>query len=200
MEKYYILKEEISEIEILKSKFISILIPIENEEEIAFKIKELKKIYPKAKHYIYAYIFDNKQKSNDDGEPSGTAGKPTLDLLNKANLNKVLLVTIRYFGGVKLGASRLLRTYVDSANICIKKSIKYILSNKYVYCVETKLQHKSIFIEICALNNISIDKMIYNIDTILFDISSYDDVSNILKCNQVLTYKLKEIVKIRKEV
>ena len=83
-------------------------------------LKEIKKEYPKARHYIYAYLLDQKQKSNDDGEPSGTAGKPTLELLNNQKLADCLLVTVRYFGGVKLGASRLLRTYLESAQGAIK--------------------------------------------------------------------------------
>ena len=134
MKSYYIYEKSVFQIDIMKSKFISILCPISSQEDVETLLKEVKKEYPKARHYIYAYILDQKQKSNDDGEPSGTAGKPTLELLNNQNLTNCLLITVRYFGGIKLGASRLLRTYLDSAIGAVKVQ-ENILLKKLIFIV-----------------------------------------------------------------
>ncbi|MDD7735583.1 MAG: YigZ family protein [Bacillales bacterium] len=101
--------------EINKSKFYSIIAPIESVEETKSILVEIKKEYPKATHYCYAYIVDGKEKSNDDGEPSGTAGRPILEFLKNKELENILCIVVRYFGGIKLGASGLIRAYVDSS-------------------------------------------------------------------------------------
>ncbi len=99
-----------------KSKFIAILIPLNSPEDYKNKLEEIKNIYKDATHYCYAYVYDGYAKSSDDNEPKGTAGKPILRILNLKNLNRVILIVVRYFGGIKLGASKLLRTYVKSAS------------------------------------------------------------------------------------
>ena len=101
--------------EINKSKFYGILSPIESVEEAKNLLVEIRKEYPKATHYCYAYIVDGKEKSSDDGEPSGTAGRPILEFLKNKELENIICVVVRYFGGIKLGASGLIRAYVDSS-------------------------------------------------------------------------------------
>lgn len=101
-----------AKIEVEKSKFVGLLFPLQNEEEFKEMLKSLKKEHKKARHIVYAYRIGTKSKSNDDGEPKGTAGRPLLELLHKKELNNLVLFVVRYFGGVKLGAGRLLRTYV----------------------------------------------------------------------------------------
>ena len=100
--------------EVMKSKFIAILFPIDNPENFKKELNKISKEHSKARHIVYAYRIDNKTKSCDDREPKGTAGRPLLELLLKKDLNKVALVVVRYFGGTLLGAGRLLRTYVQS--------------------------------------------------------------------------------------
>jgi uncharacterized YigZ family protein len=100
--------------EVLASKFIAILMPLESDDNFKDLISSLKKEHKKARHVCYAYRVGMKSKSNDDGEPKGTAGRPLLELLHKRELNNVALIVVRYFGGTKLGAGRLLRTYVQS--------------------------------------------------------------------------------------
>ena len=100
--------------EVLGSKFIAILMPLEDDANFKDIVAELKKEHKKARHICYAYRVGQKSKSNDDGEPKGTAGRPMLELLHKKELNNIALIVIRYFGGTKLGAGRLLRTYVQS--------------------------------------------------------------------------------------
>ena len=97
-----------------KSRFIAKAIPIESEEEAILKIEELKKQYWDARHNCYAYVLgknNEKQKFSDDGEPSGTAGKPILDVLLSRNIHNTLVLVTRYFGGTLLGTGGLIRAY-----------------------------------------------------------------------------------------
>lgn len=103
-----------SNLEVMKSKFISILMPLNNPDDFKTILKGLQKEHSKAKHIVYAYKVGNKSKSYDDQEPKGTAGRPLMELLLKKELDNVALIVVRYFGGIKLGAGRLLRTYVQA--------------------------------------------------------------------------------------
>ena len=102
------------EIVINKSRFICLLIPVSDVEEVALYLEEARELYPNATHYCYAYIIDALKKASDDGEPSKTAGMPMLNVLEKNDLNHILAIVIRYFGGVKLGAGGLVRAYSQS--------------------------------------------------------------------------------------
>ena len=116
-----ILKETyVNEIEVEKSKFYGIIFPVESKAQFENILEKIKKDYPKATHYCYAYIIENDKKASDNGEPSGTAGKPILNILETHNLNKTGLVVVRYFGGTLLGAGRLTRTYSLAANEVFK--------------------------------------------------------------------------------
>lgn len=101
----------INEIIINKSRFICLTYNISNVNEVSSKLDEVKKLYECATHYCYAYIIDGMEKACDDGEPSGTAGIPILNVLQKEGLQNVLCVVVRYFGGIKLGAGGLVRAY-----------------------------------------------------------------------------------------
>ena len=110
-------------IEIIKnSKFISLIYNINTKDDIEKYLKQVKEQYPKATHYCYAYIIDDDKKSSDDKEPSGTAGYPILHVLEENNLNHVLCIVIRYFGGIKLGAGGLVRAYTKAASNNVKSS------------------------------------------------------------------------------
>lgn len=111
----YIKEEFKQSLEIKKSKFIAICLPIDSSDNLEIALDNIKKEFPKANHYCYACIIDNFIRYSDDKEPSNTAGKPILGVLQNKNLNHILLVVVRYFGGVKLGASNLLRAYVNTA-------------------------------------------------------------------------------------
>ena len=84
--------------------------------------KLIEKEHHKARHVVYAYRLDNVYKSTDNGEPKGTAGRPLLELLLKKDVNNIALIVVRYFGGTKLGASKLLRTYLSSGVEVLKKA------------------------------------------------------------------------------
>ena len=104
------------EIIINKSRFICILIHLQSEKEVPDYLELYREIYPEANHYCYAYIFDEHIKASDDGEPAKTAGMPMLNVLQKQELNQILAIVVRYFGGIKLGAGGLVRAYSQSVS------------------------------------------------------------------------------------
>lgn len=130
---YRILERYQNEIVINKSKFISVMIPISFDIEVKEILKELNKEFPKATHYCYAYRVNGKEKSSDDGEPAGTAGRPMLEFLINNELENILVVVIRYFGGIKLGAGGLLRAYVDGCRSVYSVSKIYKVERHHVY-------------------------------------------------------------------
>ena len=117
MNKYTIFEPATKEIVIEKSRFICTLSKVHNEVEAQNFIKEMKKQYWDATHNCSAYVLGQNstaERSNDDGEPGGTAGLPMLEVLRKNSLYDVAAVVTRYFGGIKLGAGGLIRAYTMS--------------------------------------------------------------------------------------
>ncbi|MEG0526006.1 MAG: YigZ family protein [Longicatena sp.] len=123
----YRLKEtHIEEIDIKKSRFICYLYPVTSEEEAKAIILNIKKEHPNANHHCYAFIIGEHneiQRSNDDGEPSGTAGVPMLECLSKQLMQDTLAITVRYFGGIKLGAGGLIRAYSKSVSTALNEAV-----------------------------------------------------------------------------
>jgi len=100
------------------SKFIAYAYPISSEEDIKERVKEVKAEHPKARHHCFAFRLDLEKKNfraNDDGEPSGSAGKPILGQIDSKGLSKVIVIVVRYFGGTKLGVPGLINAYRTSA-------------------------------------------------------------------------------------
>ena len=117
---------------IKKSKFICLVYPINSKDDINNILLEVKQNYKGAYHYCYAYRTFDYEKYSDDGEPSKTAGFPLLSLLTKKDLVNVLVVVVRYFGGIKLGAGGLIRAYQNSLKETLDES--YItFYTKYFY-------------------------------------------------------------------
>lgn len=106
--------------EIKKSKFIGILYKVNSVTEVNDILKDLQTEHKKARHIPYAYKIGPIAKKNDDKEPANTAGTPIYNVIERNNLDNVLIVVIRYFGGIKLGAGPLLRSYAKAANEVIK--------------------------------------------------------------------------------
>lgn len=114
------IKEDVvTELIINKSKFITLMIKINNERDIEKNLLQIKADYKDATHYCYAYIVGTVKRFNDDGEPGGTAGVPILKVLENNQLNNVLCVVVRYFGGIKLGAGGLVRAYTKAVTNCL---------------------------------------------------------------------------------
>lgn len=115
-----------TEWEVQKSRFISYVNHVENETQAQDFVNQIRKKHFDATHNCYAYIIgehSDTQKSNDDGEPSGTAGVPILEVLKKNELSDVVVVVTRYFGGIKLGAGGLIRAYGKSATLGLEASV-----------------------------------------------------------------------------
>ncbi len=117
-----IINEETFEITIKNSKFIGIIKHVESKDDIRNILKDLKDKYNNATHYCYAFTLINDKGFSDDGEPNKTAGVPILKVIESEDLVNVLVVVIRYFGGIKLGPGGLIRAYSNTCKEVINKS------------------------------------------------------------------------------
>ena len=157
-----------------KSRFIANIFYVENKEECDEIIKQTKKRYYDAKHNCFAFsIFDGKnivQKCSDDGEPSGTAGEPILNAIQKNNLNNVLIIVTRYFGGILLGAGGLIRAYSNSAINAINSAGKIVKQPGMEVQVNINYQDNEMFKYYCEKNGIRIinvdyaEKILYKVE------------------------------------
>ena len=200
MKKILTIKEEYEDkIEVSKSQFYSFLIPLNSEEEVALLIKEKRMQFVKARHVCYAYIFNSNYKYSDDGEPSGTAGKPLYELLNKNNLTNCILIVVRIFGGVLLGAGRLLRTYVESGLNSIKKANKFEIYYEFLIKLEIKLENINVIKGYLVKYKYEIKNVIYDeISTIEF-YSSNDAIKELNNnfYGMILQSEIKKVERLR---
>ncbi len=123
------------------SKFIAYSYPVYSEQDIKEKLEEVKKLEHSARHHCYAYILHHDksaQRANDDGEPSSTAGKPILGQILSKDLTNILIVVVRYFGGVKLGVPGLIRSYKTAASQAILEATIITKTLKEQYEVSFK--------------------------------------------------------------
>lgn len=171
MKNYRTIKEDGSfEITIKKSRFLCTLKRTETEEEAQVFIEALKKEHWKANHNCHAYMIgenDEIQRASDDGEPSGTAGLPMLEVLKKKELKNVTAIVTRYFGGVKLGAGGLIRAYgnttkeaVDHVGV-VERQLQQFISLEVSYPSSGKVQN------LLHQENYRIEDIIYT-DTVTF--------------------------------
>jgi uncharacterized YigZ family protein len=112
------------ELKIQRSRFIANAFEVKTPDESSDILSNIRKEYYDAKHHPFSFVLFDKDnfRYNDDGEPSGSSGKPIYDAINKYNLKNVLVVVTRYFGGIKLGVGGLKRAYFDTADECLKIS------------------------------------------------------------------------------
>lgn len=170
MENFISIKENVqTEIVVKKSKFICNFIKIETQEDAEENIKQIKKKYFDARHNCVAYrVIENGQiieKASDDGEPSGTAGGPMLNILQKNNLCNVLVIVTRYFGGILLGTGGLVRAYSDATLDAINNAEKVEKCIGQEAEVEIEYTNLENFKHYCKINNIFISEFVYS-DTI----------------------------------
>ena len=162
----YSIKESIENTMIIKkSKFIIKLYKVNNIENINNILKNINKEFGDSTHICYAYIVNGKEKCVDDGEPSGTAGLPILNILKKNNLTNILAIVIRYFGGIKLGAGGLVRAYSNSVNDTLK--LTNIIELVEGYLVELEFNYDQIKLVDYILNDKTIINKEYN-DNIIY--------------------------------
>ena len=164
-EFYTILKEETAEIVEKKSKFIAEIYPVKDVDEADKIIKETKKKYYDAKHHCIAYriVKDDMivEKSSDDGEPSGTAGAPMLNILQGNNLCNIIVIVTRYFGGILLGTGGLVKAYSDTTKKVIQKSELVFQKDGFEIEIETDYSNLENFKYYCKNSNINIIKIEY---------------------------------------
>ena len=181
----------ISKYEINKSIFICCLYKINSIDEVKTYLEEAKNNFKDATHYTYAYIIDEQRKSSDDGEPGGTAGVPTMEVLLKHELNYVLCIIIRYFGGIKLGAGGLIRAYRKTACIGIDNSTLLNLVDGYKIEITVSYEEQK-----------SIEKLIKNYafsktytDIVKYELNIKQEDINILNSKNI-NYKILNTLKI----
>jgi len=180
--------KKMNEIIIKNSRFICYLIPIE-QDNVDDIINEIRYEHLKATHVCYAYIFDEVKHSSDDGEPSGTAGLPILNVLEKEELNYVLAVVVRYFGGIKLGAGGLVRAYTKSVTETLKNVTYVKLIPGYKISITFAYENEKDVLYIVGENSVLDKKYLENITYICYvDIDTLEKLSRyspdvLEKCN-----------------
>jgi uncharacterized YigZ family protein len=182
-----------SEIIIKNSRFITLLYKVNNIDMVKLLLDETKNTYKEATHYCYAYIIDNEEKSTDDGEPGGTAGLPILQVLKKNNLNYVLAVVIRYFGGIKLGAGGLVRAYTKSVTNALDNN--NLVSLIKGYNITISFDYKDVKEVDYLLKDNNINNKVFT-DKIEYNLDVSEDIFNKIKVNSninILNYTNKLI-------
>ncbi len=135
---FYIKDITENEIVINRSRFIAIAYPLTTEQDYHTCIADAKIRYPKATHYTHAYVFGTQGEHahlDDDGEPSRTAGMPIYDVLRHHDITNIMMIVVRYFGGVKLGAGGLIRAYTSAAADVLKIVQRYEIKRVYRYVI-----------------------------------------------------------------
>ena len=158
-------KQETSELIEKKSKFIANIFHINNIQEAEEKIEQIRKKYHDARHNCYAYrVLENESiidRSSDDGEPSGTAGAPMLNILKKEKLCNILVIVTRYFGGILLGTGGLVRAYSQSTQDVIEKSNVILKQEGYVAIIELEYKELEKLKYFCKKKGIKIIDITY---------------------------------------
>ena len=202
-EFYTISKNETTEIIEKKSKFIADIYPVKNVEEAENKIKEIKKKYYDAKHHCIAYRIVEEdriiEKSSDDGEPSGTAGAPMLNILQGSNLCNIIVIVTRYFGGILLGTGGLVRAYSDATIKVINSAT--IAKETIGLEAEIEIEYAQLegFKYYCNKNNIRIVNVVYEDSIKCYVEVTKEELDNIVSggCG-ILRYEVVESKNIRK--
>ena len=177
------------------SRFISYLFPVYSEEEVKEKLEEIRKKEHSARHHCYAYLINpdkSVQRSNDDGEPSSTAGKPILRTIQSNDLTNILIVVVRYFGGVKLGVPGLIRSYKTAASDAISQGIFITKTIKEQYKIYFKYPLMNDVMRLVKEHDLEIVNTNFQIDcNLIFAIpkSKADNVVEIFKKNHKINIK-----------
>lgn len=150
--------EKIETIEVKKSKFIAFCFHVSHEEEIKEKIEKIRKEHKTARHVAYAYKLNNIEKYDDDKEPNKTAGFPILEIINYRELSNLLIVVVRYFGGIKLGAGGLTRAYAQAATNVLDSCDEIKLTDGYEISVMGHIKDYNTINHLLITKNIKILK------------------------------------------
>ncbi|MCC6289474.1 MAG: YigZ family protein [Chitinophagaceae bacterium] len=186
---YTVEQKSIAEYKDKGSRFIAIVLPFTSANELKSGIDAIKKEYPKASHYCFAYrigLDGNTHRTSDDGEPSGTAGKPIFGIIESRQLTDVLIVVVRYFGGTLLGVPGLINAYRSAAALSLQTVpvIQKQVEKKYNLHFDYTIMNE--VMKICKQYNCSILKQ---------EIQLFCDMEIGIPKNRLdeVTFKLKEI-------
>ena len=180
---YTIKENSIYQYEIKKSKFITLLYKVTDTIEIDNILSNIKKEYNDATHCCFAYKINNIQKFSDDGEPGGTAGLPIMEVINKKNLDYILCIVIRYFGGIKLGAGGLVRAYSKAVRDAIDNNTIIELEKVYLIKIETSYEKQK---ELDYFYSNSIIKKEYNEKVVYYIEITQNKLKNINSDYEIL--------------
>ena len=175
MDKFFsIEKESKYELVVKKSKFIANAYYVENEKDAEEKIKAIKRKYYDARHNCYAYKIMSTEKAeykkcSDDGEPSGTAGMPILNVIEKRKLSNILIIVTRYFGGILLGTGGLTRSYSDADCGAIENAEIISVENGKTINIQIPYSENKNFLLFCKNNDIKIINEKYE-ENIVFEV------------------------------
>ena len=183
---------------IKKSEFICTLIPLNDENKINETIGFYKEKYKDATHNCIAYLVGTKERANDDGEPSGTAGLPMLNVLKKQELSNIIAIVTRYFGGIKLGAGGLTRAYsqavaeaLKEANI-VEKHLIDVYDVSLDYSFTKKFEHLLKVNAIDCINKEYSDQVTYRL--YIDDLSFFDTIQELTSNRYTKEFIKKEYV------
>lgn len=186
---------------IKKSEFICTLIPLNDENKINETIGFYKEKYKDATHNCIAYLVGTKERANDDGEPSGTAGLPMLNVLKKQELSNIIAIVTRYFGGIKLGAGGLTRAYsqavaeaLKEANI-VEKHLIDVYDVSLDYSFTKKFEHLLKVNAIDCINKEYSDQVTYRL--YIDDLSFFDTIQELTSNRYTKEFIKKEYVPVK---
>lgn len=186
---------------IKKSEFICTLIPLNDENKINEPIGFYKEKYKDATHNCIAYLVGTKERANDDGEPSGTAGLPMLNVLKKQELSNIIAIVTRYFGGIKLGAGGLTRAYsqavaeaLKEANI-VEKHLIDVYDVSLDYSFTKKFEHLLKVNAIDCINKEYSDQVTYRL--YIDDLSFFDTIQELTSNRYTKEFIKKEYVPVK---
>ncbi|PKM77942.1 MAG: YigZ family protein [Firmicutes bacterium HGW-Firmicutes-15] len=155
---------------IKKSRFISILIPLSQLQDVEKELNDAKQKYPRANHYCFAYIIrqdgSSLERCSDDGEPSGTAGWPILNVLKKKKLENIMAIVVRYFGGTLLGTGGLVKAYTLAVQSSLDEAKAVTMEYSHSLLVRFNYNHYGSF-----------EKLFFNIMNQVTDVQYTDVVS-----------------------
>lgn len=177
--------------EIKHSKFITLLYRVNDMEEVNYYLKKVRDDYKGATHYCYAFNLLNTSGYSDDKEPKNTAGKPMLFILTSNNIVNILVISVRYFGGIKLGTGGLLKAYTNGLLESLKKSILlnvvsgYVITCEFSYDNEKKYSY--LFKDKNILAKVYQDKCIYTLEVDETFLNSLTNLSSLNITNKVKT-------------
>lgn len=146
---YQTLKSPVrADLEIKKSQFIAFAYPVASRDEAMFHVEQLRLEFPDARHHCWAYIIGDPSNTtsagfDDDGEPNGTAGRPILNVLQHKAIGNVIIIVVRYFGGIKLGAGGLTRAYAGSAQLAVDEMQLVEFIPKSTLIIETDFANEA---------------------------------------------------------